>query len=91
VGKISVRFVPEQDAAHLIACLREHVEAQFHRLGSHNSVRVTVEHLGDRWEADPESQLFKMAEVGGRLGARLLGMVEMGLQTTLVLPMLSGY
>jgi di/tripeptidase len=65
VGKVSVRFVPEQDASHLIACLREHVEAHFERLGSHNSVKVRVEHVGDRWEADPESQLFKMAEVGG--------------------------
>ncbi|KAI8475319.1 MAG: Zn-dependent exopeptidase [Monoraphidium minutum] len=62
VGKVSIRFVPEQDASHLIAALTAHVRAQFEALGSANSVDVRVHSVGDWWEADPESDVFKMAE-----------------------------
>jgi hypothetical protein len=51
-----------QDAGQLIAALQEHVEAAFAGLGSSNSVAVRVKSVGDWWEADPESKLFKMAE-----------------------------
>ncbi|CAL8463359.1 g2893 [Coccomyxa elongata] len=62
VGNVSVRFVPDQDAGQLIAALRAHVEAAFAVLGSSNTVGVRVKSVGDWWEADPESKLFKMAE-----------------------------
>ncbi|GBF92924.1 hypothetical protein Rsub_05760 [Raphidocelis subcapitata] len=62
VGKVSIRFVPEQDADHLIRCLTRHVRAEFARLGSANAVAVHVHSVGDWWEADPESDVFKMAE-----------------------------
>lgn len=51
-----------QDAGQLIAALRAHVEAAFGVLGSSNTVGVRVKSVGDWWEADPESKLFKMAE-----------------------------
>lgn len=38
------------------------MEAAFAALGSSNSVAVRVKSVGDWWEADPESKLFKMAE-----------------------------
>ena len=51
-----------QDAEQLIEALRAHVEREFARLGSSNSAGVRVKSVGDWWEADPESKLFKMAE-----------------------------
>lgn len=60
--QISIRFVPEQDSAHLISALRAHVQSEFARLGSGNSVAVHVHSVGDWWEADPESDIFQMAE-----------------------------
>lgn len=38
------------------------MEAAFAALGSSNSAAVRVKSVGDWWEADPESKLFKMAE-----------------------------
>ena len=40
---MSIRFVPEQDAAHLIAALTSHVRGEFARVGSANSVAVHVQ------------------------------------------------
>ena len=51
-----------QNAEQLIEALRAHVEQQFAKLGSSNSAGVRVKSVGDWWEADPESKLFKMAE-----------------------------
>lgn len=42
VGKISLRFVPEQDAAKLIACLREHIDKKFAQQWSANRVELQV-------------------------------------------------
>eukprot|EP00879_Flechtneria_rotunda_P007389 GHRR01007751.1.p1 GENE.GHRR01007751.1~~GHRR01007751.1.p1 ORF type:complete len:296 (+),score=80.96 GHRR01007751.1:2244-3131(+) len=62
VGKISLRFVPEQDHEMLIGCLQQHIEARFAELVSANRVELQVHSVGDWWEADPQSQLFQMAE-----------------------------
>ena len=51
-----------QDAEQLIGALRAHVEREFAALGSSNSAGVRVKSVGDWWEADPDSKLFKMAE-----------------------------
>jgi acetylornithine deacetylase/succinyl-diaminopimelate desuccinylase-like protein/WD40 repeat protein len=62
-GKVSVRFVPEQDAAALIEALARHVESAFRRIGSPaNRVAVRVHSVGDWWEADTASRYFAMAE-----------------------------
>ena len=42
--------------------MRAHVEREFAKLGSSNCAGVRVKSVGDWWEADPESKLFKMAE-----------------------------
>ena len=39
VAKISVRFVPRQDPNQIIHCLRKHIESEFSKLGSSNSIR----------------------------------------------------
>lgn len=51
-----MRFVPRQDPAHIVSCLRAHIHAEFARLGSPNSVHVHVDALGNWWEADVGSK-----------------------------------
>ncbi|KAL3135302.1 hypothetical protein ABBQ32_007500 [Trebouxia sp. C0010 RCD-2024] len=62
VGNVSIRFVPDQNADVLIAALRAHIEHEFNKLRSSNTVSVRVKSVGDWWEADPESKLFRLAE-----------------------------
>lgn len=58
----SVRFVPDQRPEDLVAKLTSHVVAKFAALMSSNNVSVRVKSVGDWWEADPQSKLFKLAE-----------------------------
>lgn len=67
VGKISLRFVPQQDHQELIECLQQHIDRKFEALWSANKVQLQVHSVGDWWEADPKSQLFQMAERAVRL------------------------
>lgn len=62
VGKVSVRFVPSQNSSQLVSSLTAHVQRAFTALHSSNSLSVRVENVGEWWEADPHSKLFKMAE-----------------------------
>lgn len=57
-----MRFVPDQRPDDLVAKLRSHVEEEFSQLRSKNSVSVKVKSVGDWWEADPKSKLFRLAE-----------------------------
>lgn len=61
-GCCSVRFVPDQRPEELVRKLTEHVEREFESLGSGNAVSVRVKSVGDWWEADPQSKLFRLAE-----------------------------
>ena len=45
----------------MLAC-RAHVQHEFGKLRSSNSIAVRVRSVGDWWEADPESKLFRLAE-----------------------------
>lgn len=58
----SVRFVPDQRPDDLVAKLKAHVEVEFAKLRSGNNVSVKVKSVGDWWEADPQSKLFRLAE-----------------------------
>lgn len=42
VGKVSVRFVPNQDAGHLVECLTAHMQHEFAKLRSGNELSVKV-------------------------------------------------
>ncbi|GLC44069.1 hypothetical protein PLESTB_000932700 [Pleodorina starrii] len=61
-GKVSVRFVPNQDADQLVACLRSHVEQSFSSLGSSNKIDLHVEARGKWWEVRQGSPWLAMAE-----------------------------
>lgn len=54
--------MPDQRPDDLVAKLRAHVEEVFAQLHSKNSVSVKVKSVGDWWEADPQSKLFRLAE-----------------------------
>lgn len=62
VGKISVRFVPDQDAGDLIERLKAHMQHEFAKLRSGNSISIKVHSVGDWWESNPQSSLMRMAE-----------------------------
>jgi acetylornithine deacetylase/succinyl-diaminopimelate desuccinylase-like protein len=49
VGKISLRFVPEQDHQTLIECLQQHIEKRFKLLWSANKVELQV---GGVWHCE---------------------------------------
>lgn len=46
VGKISLRFVPEQDHQTLIECLQQHIQLKFKQLWSANKVELQVRQAG---------------------------------------------
>ena len=62
VGKVSVRFVPDQSAETLIEHLTTHIHHEFAKLRSGNSISVKVHSVGDWWEANPGSELMQIAE-----------------------------
>lgn len=62
VGKISVRFVPNQDAKKLTERLTAHIHHEFAKLRSGNSISVKLHSMGDWWEAEPQSKLMRIAE-----------------------------
>ncbi|KAI8105103.1 hypothetical protein M9435_000274 [Picochlorum sp. BPE23] len=62
VGKVSVRFVPNQDSESIIKRLTDHLKHEFAKLRSGNSIKITVHSVGDWWEADPNCKLVKLAE-----------------------------
>ena len=62
VGKVSVRFVPDQDSDVIIKRLTDHLKHEFAKLRSGNSIKVTVHSIGDWWEADPNCRLVRLAE-----------------------------
>lgn len=54
--------VAQRCACDVMGCCRAHIEHEFNKLRSSNSVSVRVKSVGDWWEADPESKLFCLAE-----------------------------
>ena len=62
VGKISVRFVPNQEPEVIVKRLIDHLKHEFAKLRSGNSIKVTVHSIGDWWEADPTCRLVQLAE-----------------------------
>ena len=58
----SVRFVPDQQAEELVKLLTDYVTSEFKKLNTGNEVSVKVKSVGDWWEADPDSKLFRLAE-----------------------------
>jgi Cys-Gly metallodipeptidase DUG1 len=62
VAKVSVRFVPNQDPAKIISAIHTHIESEFAKLGSQNTISVQVESCGSWWQAEQGSSAMKMVE-----------------------------
>ncbi|KAI7835447.1 hypothetical protein COHA_010652 [Chlorella ohadii] len=62
VGKVSVRFVPDQEPGALVELLTAHINHEFAKLRSPNTCSVAVHNIGDWWEARPDSPWLRMAE-----------------------------
>ena len=61
-ANISVRFVPDQQAADLVAVLSAHVEHEFSKRHSPNTLRTRVNKTGDWWLGDVSNALFREAK-----------------------------
>jgi len=61
VGKVSVRFVPNQKAEVLMDHFRRHVTHEFEKLHSANELTVHVHNIGDYWMGSKDSGFFKAA------------------------------
>ena len=64
VANISVRFVPEQTAEQLVACLEAHLRHEFSKRHSPNILTIKTLKIGDWWLGDCNSQLFQEASAG---------------------------
>lgn len=62
VGHVSVRYVPGQASSFLIRQMHQHLQHEFSKLRSANTVTMTVRSSGSWWEADVESELMQCVE-----------------------------
>lgn len=62
VGKVSIRFVPDQRAEDIIDHIKVHIAKEHAKHESGNEVSVKIHSVGDWWEADPDSKLVRIAE-----------------------------
>ena len=53
-GKFSIRTVPDMDSVKVDAAVFDHVRDVFAKLGSKNSVDVSLQHSGNWWVASPK-------------------------------------
>ena len=56
-----MRYVPNQTADTLVGHLQRHLQHEFRKLRSSNSLHFEVKSRGQAWSADPDSALFKQA------------------------------
>lgn len=61
-GKISIRFVPDQDPNKLEKAVRTHLAFELRKRHSPNTMSVTCMNSGDWWLDDPSSAHFQVAE-----------------------------
>jgi len=62
VGKVSIRFVAKQRPEHLVSSMKNHLQHEFAKLRTLNKLMIMQRNVGDWWEADPNSHVFKVAE-----------------------------
>lgn len=60
-AKLSIRFVPRQTAARLVALVSSHLETEFSKRRSPNTLKVEAVHSADWWQGDPKSPIYSAA------------------------------
>ncbi|KAK1816710.1 hypothetical protein LTR12_008856 [Friedmanniomyces endolithicus] len=61
-ASLSMRLVPNQEAGRVSEVLEAWLETQFERLGTNNSLTVTVDHMAEPWLGDWTNEIFKTLE-----------------------------
>ncbi|KAK0941429.1 hypothetical protein LTR29_006963 [Friedmanniomyces endolithicus] len=61
-ASLSMRLVPNQEAGHVSEALVTWLQTQFERLGTNNSLTVTVDHMAEPWLGDWTNEIFKTLE-----------------------------
>ena len=61
VGKFSIRLVPDMDPGKVIECVEKHVESEFAKLKSKNTMKLSPDHPGKPWVADPKHWNYEAA------------------------------
>jgi len=69
-GKFSIRTVPDMQSAQVDACVYKHIDTTFHKLGSKNTCKATLQHAGNWWVASPRHWNFSAA---GKAVERVFG------------------
>jgi len=59
---ISVRLVPNQEADDVALALKTFLKSEFRKLGSHNKLKVTIDHQAEPWLGDLNNQIFQTLE-----------------------------
>eukprot|EP00048_Salpingoeca_helianthica_P005901 m.93046 g.93046 ORF g.93046 m.93046 type:complete len:1282 (+) comp13796_c0_seq2:297-4142(+) len=60
-AKLSIRFVPRQSATRLVELLTHHLEIEFAKRRSPNTLKVEAVHTADWWLGDPKSTIYNAA------------------------------
>ncbi|KAG2185787.1 hypothetical protein INT43_002224 [Umbelopsis isabellina] len=53
IGKFSIRSVPDMETEDITALVKKHIESEFAKLGSKNTVHIECSHAGKPWVATP--------------------------------------
>ena len=61
VGKVSIRFVPDQTPEEVSKSFEAHIAAEFAKLSSPNTCKVTIHSVGDWWLGNPANEFFRAA------------------------------
>ena len=61
VGKFSIRTVPNMDSATVTSLVKTHLQSEFAKLASKNTLDVSLMHDGNWWVASPEHWNFSAA------------------------------
>ena len=62
VGKVSIRFVPDQTPESVSSSFEQHIRDAFARLGGDNRVSVTIHNTGMWWLGDPSNKFYQAAK-----------------------------
>ncbi|PKI85975.1 hypothetical protein MVES1_000083 [Malassezia vespertilionis] len=60
-GKFSIRLVPDMEPETCVDCVRKHVESEFAKLHSKNTIKLEPDHPGKPWTVDPNHWNYEAA------------------------------
>lgn len=65
IGKFSLRLVPDQGPAYIEAKIRAHLESEFAKLGSPNTMEISMGHGAKAWLSSYDSPNYVAGEAHG--------------------------